>query len=211
MFSIKGIDARLQQSITGRAFRQAGAEAVGFSYQGGFAGEGKRMGWLGISGSREKYAAAKRAAGGSLTKTAMAKSAVGALGTAAFAALPAAFTLSETYAGYQEGGVFGAIKGASTSIAMGGLFNTAAAVLGGTAPLMAIGAGAFGYHAFGEAAQAHTKNLSRLEMGNTAIDALGSAGAATMRQRSMSALQNTHINGRVALGQEASIMHSTFR
>lgn len=50
------------------------------------------------------------------------------------------------------------------------------------------------------------KNSSRLEMGAPVIDQFGTA--ATMRGRSIQAIQSSATNGRYAFGNEASLMHS---
>jgi len=133
-------------------------------------------------------------------------------------ALPGGLGLAATgyfaYSGYQEGGALGAVKGVGESIAWttafklaGGLANP---VIGGAAIVGAVG---LGIYAYGEASQAHVKKLRDIEMGGTGaiMDAIGSMPAATMRQRSVLALQNTHINGRMAMGNEALYMHTSFR
>ncbi len=119
------------------------------------------------------------------------------------------------YTGYQEGGVWGATKGVAESVAINsistGLFNAAVGAVG-SVPL-AIGAaavgGAYGYYRLGEAGQTYAKNLRKLEMGSETVDTFGTA--ASMRQRSLSAIQNSHVNGRMALGNEAGLMHMSYR
>jgi hypothetical protein len=125
------------------------------------------------------------------------------LGTGAFA-----------YMGYQEGGIPGAVRGIGESIAYSAAFRYAGSLLGG--PVLPIAAGVaavgFGTYALGEAGREHAKQLRELEMvGGNVMDALGSAGAATMRQRAIGALNNTHLNGRMAMGNEALMMHTPFR
>lgn len=129
---------------------------------------------------------------------------LGLLGTAAFA-----------YMGYQEGGLLGAAKGIGES----GLYSwgtrAALGVVGsaGAAVLATAAVAGIGTYALGEAAKTHERSLSRLEFGGSGsiMDAIGSAGAATNRQRAVMALQNTHLNGRAALGNEALLYHTSFR
>lgn len=116
--------------------------------------------------------------------------------------------------GYKEGGVLGAAGGVAESI----LFQAGIRAAGGalfnpfTLTVAAGAAAGYGVYQFGEAAKRHVQSLNRLEFGGGQImDALGSAGAATMRQRSVMALQDTHLNGRMAMGNEALLMHTSFR
>lgn len=117
------------------------------------------------------------------------------------------------YTGYKEGGIWGAVKGVGESVAwsagiraVGGLINPFTLAVAGIA---AIG---LGVYAAGEKGQAHVKKLRELEMGGGAImEQIGSLPAATMRQRSALALQNSHINGRMAIGNEALLLHTSFR
>ena len=113
------------------------------------------------------------------------------------------------YAGYKEGGVWGAIKGGASELAIWGAFEAGMYVLGAAAaPLAAVaavGAVGAGAYAYGEAAQAHRKRLRNVEMGGEVFDPFGTA--ATTRQRSLQALHNSHINGRMAIGSEAVLMH----
>jgi hypothetical protein len=97
-----------------------------------------------------------------------------------------------------------------TNIAFNAIPHMAAAVLGTMAVGVATGlatVGAAGY-ALGEAGIAHRKRLRATEFATTgAVDALSSVGAATNRQRAVMALNNTHLNGRMAMGNEGFLMH----
>lgn len=129
---------------------------------------------------------------------------------------PAIMLASAAY-GYSQDG----FKGMATSLAIDTAYSVAprmiGALLGGAAGMVAGGAilaygiGTGGY-ALGQAAQNKGRSLRGLELGGGQImDAIGSSGAATMRQRSLSALQNTHLNGRMAMGNEAILLHRRMR
>ena len=121
-----------------------------------------------------------------------------------------AFTAYSMYEGYQSGGVFGAMKGGAEAVLMNAAFSSAMKfvpslvnpVTVGLATAAAVGYGAY---TFGEAARSHRKDLRNVEMGGGYVDTFGTG--ATMRQRSAMALQNSHINGRSALGMEGAIYH----
>ena len=124
-----------------------------------------------------------------------------------------ALTGAMMYQGYKEGGVMGALKeGAmmgATSFAWGAGMKAAGAVLGGAAPFVAVAAvgAAVGYGTYKalEHGNQKMKRMRRLEMGSPVVDPFGIG--ATMRQRSLSALMQSQINGRSAIGQEAALMH----
>ena len=119
--------------------------------------------------------------------------------------------------GYQEEGVWGAAKGIGESIAYSAAWNymaggAAASAMAFAAPVAGIAALAGGAYMLGEAGIQHAKGLRELEMGggDQMLQAVTSAGAATARQRAVMALNNTHINGRMALGNEGFLMHRGF-
>jgi hypothetical protein len=120
------------------------------------------------------------------------------------------------YSGYQENGVMGAVGGIAESMAYSVAWQAGSALVGSTA-LAATGgiaiaaAGAYGYYKFGEAAQEHRKRVTGLEFGAGSTDVLMGAGALTARQRAMSALNSTHINARIAIGNEALLTHSSYK
>lgn len=118
-----------------------------------------------------------------------------------------AFTLYEVYRGYQEGGVMGAAKGFGVSYG----FNLASRLLlkSTLGPVAAVAAVGIGTYQFGKKAGEYGKKMSGLEMATPYIDQFGTM--ATMRQRSLQAIQNTHLNGRAALGSEAQILHKVLR
>jgi len=130
---------------------------------------------------------------------------IGTIGRGAFKMLPLASNLYEAYQGYKEEGALGAVKGFGRGVAMtmgiellGPLALPAALVIGA-------GVGTYGYM---NAAGKYGKKTRKLNMIQDQVDAFGTK--ATLRQRSLSALQNTHINGRMAIGNEAAIVHIPF-
>lgn len=52
------------------------------------------------------------------------------------------------------------------------------------------------------------KQVRALELGTPMSDQFGTIS--TLRQRSLSAIQNSHVNGRMALGNEAALLHTSF-
>jgi hypothetical protein len=120
----------------------------------------------------------------------------------------------ETYQGYKQGGILGAAKGLGTGVAYGIAAQLVMSAIGSTTlgvGIAAAGVAAGGY-ALGEAGRSHAKGLRNIEFGGGSqiMGAINSGGAATSRQRAALALQNTHINGRMAMGNEALLMHTQF-
>ncbi len=192
MFS--GFIKHANNSLFGRGFKTGVGETFGFQFEkmgSGAMRDYKNMGFMG-----------KAAKGG--IKANWMGNAVGL-----------AFVGYDAYQGYKEGGVLGAAKNTATSAIswglMRGAWNMAAGTLGSVP--VAIGAaavgGAYGYYRMGEAGQKYSKNLKKLEFRGADIgDTFGTM--ATMRQRSLNAIQNSHVNGRMALGGEAAMMHTTY-
>lgn len=134
------------------------------------------------------------------------------------------FAAYSMYGGLREGGVGGAISagvdyGISTfefGAALGGL--TSPVVWGAAAAIAGTGLAAKYMHdpsslsSFkglmrGQTSQFMKKHTD-IEMGTPPIDPFGNN--ATMRQRSLNAIQNSRINGRSALGNEAMILHRPY-
>lgn len=151
--------------------------------------------------------------GGSLRGVTGARSfggAAKAVGKLGLKALPMIGGAAFIYSGYKEGGIAGAVDAGIENMKMGIAWEVGSAALGsGALPIAAaaavVGAGAYGYYQFGEAAQRYGRKTRRLEMGGEIIDRFGTIS--TMRQRSLQALNNTHMNGRMALGNEAMLTH----
>jgi len=122
--------------------------------------------------------------------------------------LGAGFMAYSLYSGYQEGGIMGAIReGGSQALNMTlwGAAETALSSPIGTGLMIAAGVGYAGKY-LGDKSIAYARSLRNVTMGAPIVDPFGTV--ATMRQRSLNALQNTHINGRISLGQEAVLMNS---
>lgn len=180
----------LQASGPGRAFKRGIGRGLGFEYE-----HGVNKGWMGRG--LEK--------GGKTGMFAHGKMAF------AFRALGPAMVAHSIYKGYQEGGILGAAKSGATELAFWGAFEVGASII--TNPVTIAGAGiaaaGYGYYKAGEASRKHRKRLRNVEMGSDLVDRFGTM--TTMRQRSLAAIQNTHINGRGALGSEAAILSSGSR
>ena len=130
--------------------------------------------------------------------------AAGTAGKLAMGGISPAFAAANVVHGYKTGGVSGAAGAFAEEVAMFAAFELvgSATVIGGG---LVAGAAYGAYQALG-AAQEHHRGLRKLEMGGTLRDPFGTIS--TTRQRSLMALNNSHINGRMALGQEASLMHT---
>ncbi len=219
-----GFNARLGSSYLGRSLQLGAMESVGFSLHGpafgvrgveslGWMGLGKtptpmgRNAWQGMMGQSKMYGQLGMKAGisdaGRFT-----------FGRAFGGAMGLAMTAMWAYEGYQEEGWWGAAKGTGKSI----LFSAGVRAVGGmlgmwAAPLTIIGTAAAITYAVGEKGREHHKKLRDVEFTGSPqlLGSVYSAGAATMRQRSLLALQNTHINGRMAMGNEAFMVHTPFR
>lgn len=121
-----------------------------------------------------------------------------------------ALTAYSIYEGYQEHG-FGGAVGAATemgalgigiSMAKDALYNPAGAIVGG---LAIAGAVTYGVNKYGEARQRRIKGLEFAAVNSNIVD---SQGAYTERQRAINALNDSRINARIALGNEAALLHT---
>jgi hypothetical protein len=140
------------------------------------------------------------------------------------------------YAGYRDAraegksGVWGAAKGVGEYAAMSYGFKVAtrAIGLGSTAGVIGVGVaataavqvgalthmaqtaqgGGLGQFLARPAVYEHTRKHAMLEMGRPAVDQFGTAG--TMRQRSLAAIQDSKLNGRVAIGNEATLQYRSY-
>ena len=221
----RGFAASLEGTSMGRAAKRG----VGMSFGMGYEGE-KSTGFLGLrseaasrrynryrargAGRISSYVTSQvdvarvgmRKMGRSSAKEAGKMLFKGA-GRFAGAAFPGAFTAYAIYSGYQEGGVMGALQEGAMSVATMAAWEMGMTALGGAAVPLAVAAGA-GYagYKFADAAAQYGRGLKKLNMGAPVTDMFGTV--ATTRQRSLQALQNTHINGRMALGNEGMLMHT---
>lgn len=128
------------------------------------------------------------------------------------------------YSGYQNNGISGAMSSIGTDLAIS--YGIRAGLQAFGMPLLKIGlpmVGAAGMVAGLDMAikgespieyfskpyvNDYMKKRARLEMGAPINDPFGNT--ATMRQRSLNAIRNSNINGRAALGHEASLMYSSY-
>jgi hypothetical protein len=124
------------------------------------------------------------------------------------------FSASYIAQGFQEGGITGGLSATVESAAMARLWHFGGKALMnplGIAAMATVGTAVAGYK-FLQASQKNLRNLQKLEMvDNQLLGATRNAGAYTMRQRSLQALQNTHINGRMSMGNEGFMHHSSYR
>jgi len=120
------------------------------------------------------------------------------------------------YKGYQEGGAWGAAREVGTHLAFMYMMPT----IGKTVGLAALGGAAvlgmqYGMTGAGPLetltrplVREHMRKHAKLEMGRPIHDQFGNV--ATMRQRSIMAMQNSKINGRSALGHEATLAYRPY-
>lgn len=202
---VAGINARLESSYLGSALRRGTMESFGFHFENGVS-----QGFLGM----------RNAFSGGLLKQARqvgiknsGKAALSSLGKAIAPGINLLFTAEAAYSGYKRGGILGAAAGVGQMVAI----NTAANVVMGAAGVGAIGvaglaAAGYGAYALGVKGREYAKGLRSLEMGggDQILQTVESAGAATMRQRAIMSINNSHINGRSALGNEAYLLHRSF-
>ena len=229
---LAGMGAQLNSTAMGRALKMGTMESFGWHFEGGAS-----QGFLGLrsdmSGSRisnaisgakqggqNRFLAGMKAAGRqsrALGAGGTARAVAGVGGRALTKSLGLLSTAYFAYEGYEKEGVWGAMKGVGESIAYSTAFNyvlgsVGASALAYAAPVAAVAAAAGATYMLGEAGIAHAKGLRDLEMGGGDLmqQTVTSAGAATARQRSLMALNNTHINGRMAIGNEGFLMHRGF-
>ena len=118
--------------------------------------------------------------------------------------------------GYQEGGAWGGVKGialqtatdtaigfAANSFGLTGLGIRGVLALGG----IGIAAAGIGYATYAalDYGNRYMRQRNKMELSSPNVDIFGTA--ATMRQRSLSAMHESHTNMRSALGNEAMFLH----
>jgi hypothetical protein len=181
----------------GRSFTQGIGETFGMQYQH----KGLFSSFFRPGGASEGFMG-RKAAGGIMGG--------GVAGLLGKAVMPA-FMIGAAYSGYKKGGVMGAVGGAAETALYWGA--TKAALTMATNPAVLAGAAVagagYGVYRLGEAARKHEKRVKGLEMGTEVVDRFGTLS--TMRQRSLQAIQNSHLNGRMSLGSEGLLMSSPYR
>ena len=109
------------------------------------------------------------------------------------------------YWGARAAGVgFGAVTGGLAAVGMALINPWAMAIAGGIYAVEQ----ALEFYDDGNRAIARQRMVNDLEMGSPVMDQFGTIS--TLRQRSLSAIQNSHVNGRMALGNEAALLHRSF-
>jgi len=130
--------------------------------------------------------------------------------------------LHAMYKGYQKGGIGGAIGAGLDQAITGYAWDAVMKATGmGKVAIAGLGAatiaGTISYATGGTNpleflarpyVKDHMKRHSQLEMGRPSVDQFGTL--ATMRQRSLAAIQNSRINGRSALGNEGQISYRPY-
>jgi hypothetical protein len=181
------------RSNIGKDFRRGVGEMAGFHYQKDAAGILRNTGFLG-----------RKMSGMGMKPLGMFGKAMTGLGLI--------WGITDAVDAYREEGAWGAAKSGAGSLAMGGAFRVATGIAGralsGLGPVGVAAAAVYGTYQLGEAAKVHVKRLRGLEMGRDIPDRFGTIS--TIRQRSLQAIQNTHINGRLAIGNEAMIRSRGF-
>jgi hypothetical protein len=124
-----------------------------------------------------------------------------------------AFTAYNVYQGYKEDGITGAVGNFTTSTAQTMAFNVVTKGLGKLWNPYVIGAAVTlgTAHMFAQHGKNIKRNLQRSEFVTTPTNVINNAGALTARQRSIQALNDSRINARSALGNEANILHTRYR
>lgn len=212
-----GVNARLGQSFLGRAVRQGTLESFGWQFDSagnsyGFMGKVPDEGF-GVSSKAKMNSAIKNSMKGATRPPGI----LGKTGSFLGRGLGLGFTGFMAYQGYKQEGVWGAAKGIAESVAGSVAFRIVTRSLGLargsllTGPAILLGVGLATY-AVGEAGREHAKSLRAMEMGGGVQmqQAVGSQGAYTSRAMAVTALNNSHINNRMALGNEAFLMHRSF-
>ena len=192
---------RMGRSGTGRAFQRGVSETFGWIWEDVAPGEASHgmmnKGFLGLEGKGVRSLLKSRGGPGLLKGA-------GKVGGGLFTA---GYMLYETMQGLRQGGIGGALRAGGKVIKQNVIWDVGMhlASKAGVGALAVGGAAVYGYYQFASAGREYAEGLRNMEMGSPIVDPFGTA--ATMRQRSLNALQNTHINGRMALGNEAILMH----
>lgn len=130
------------------------------------------------------------------------------------AALQVGFTAHAVYQGYKQDGFWGATKALGGQMVSWAGFKVGEAAIhtlvGGKLgavmwPATMVAGAAYGGYKALEWGRDTRRGLRNLEMTTPVLDPFGTGF--TMRQRSVAAIQKSYINGRMALGREASLLH----
>lgn len=191
----------VQKNWLARELNKAASAPFGWEYNK----RGISRGFMGMKGWKAESRMARQQGAKGYGKMA---------GRMGFRAAGGIFSAYSVVSGFEEGGIAGGLEGIMQSSAMN--IGIQLAVGGGLNPLglatLAATATVYGGYKFLEASQKNLKDLKKMEIvDNGLLGASRSQGAYTMRQRSLNALQNTHINGRMHMGNEALMHHTSYR
>jgi hypothetical protein len=125
----------------------------------------------------------------------------------------------EGYMGYQEGGAWGAAKGVASGLAQGAAWQVGETVMASLLGSSVVSASAglllaaayfatagYAVHSTLKYGRETSRGMRQMEMGSPVVDPHGLGY--TMRQRSVMAIQKSMINGRMAMGNEALLLHN---
>jgi hypothetical protein len=137
----------------------------------------------------------------------------GSLGAKAMGGLALGMTASQVYGGYKEGGVTGAAKEAAIGVGMWAAGDMAIAALSNPIGigLAAVGGAGFAAYQFGNRAKMYREDVRRTEMFGSRKMLNVIDNASTERARSLQALNNSALNARMAIGNEAQYLHTSYR
>ena len=168
-----------------------------------------------IGGGKGTYAPGIKNPPRSFFQLIKSESTIGTLGRFGGAAMGMAWIGSSVYRGYQQGGLKGAAleggKEAATWAAMGAGEAAFASLTGVSIGGIAMGAAVVGAEIYGgyrlmKHGLNHYRQMRQTEFTQPIVDPFGMGF--TMRQRSLMAIQNSAVNGRLALGNEGFLTHT---
>lgn len=229
-FSFGGISSAgkfvgsVMNTTAGMQFRQGVGETLGFDYasksmieEGYNVSVGQNLGFLGRNTPTRNLLRGERIVR-TLDKTGGIRGTGGMLGQGKFAFASRVFGIAtlglSAISGYQENGVTGATmnvaKEAASWGAMRAGWSVGKGVLANPFFLVPATIGALGYAGYkiGQASREKARRIRNVEMGGEVIDRFGTLS--TIRQRSLMALNNSHVNGRMALGNEATLLSTNY-
>ncbi len=197
--AVKGVGEGM---LIGAAFNKAVPAVFGPGWEGVKAGWnlGRGIGAAGGMGNAIRHARSGMGAAKATSSTALAVRTAG-VGNA----LVKAGTLGKVATAGRAAGIAWGIGLAGVGAVTATLLSPISlAVMGATA----VAGQAADFYERGTKAGMRERQVRNLEMGAPVADPFGTIS--TLRQRSLSALQNSHVNGRMALGNEAALLHSSF-
>ncbi|MAE81783.1 MAG: hypothetical protein CMB80_03525 [Flammeovirgaceae bacterium] len=188
--------------LIGAAFNKAIPAVFGPGWQGAKAGFalGRGIGAAGGMGNAIRHARSGMGAAKATSSTALAVRTAGVGNALVKAGTIGRAATAGGLAGWAWGIGLGGVGAVTATL----LSPISLAVMGATA----VAGQAADFYERGTKAGMRERQVRNLEMGAPVADPFGTIS--TLRQRSLSALQNSHVNGRMALGNEAALLHSSF-